>query len=65
MGSTRVTYSSRPDATRQGEISTLSAVYKFVLERKKAIEASDGGKSCSGPAQTSNHHKGGPNLKSP
>jgi hypothetical protein len=39
MNSPRITYTPRPDATPEGELSALSAVYKFILdchERKKA-----------------------------
>jgi hypothetical protein len=56
-------YKTRSNAIRQSEVSALSAVYKFVLERKKAAEASDGGKRRSDRAQISNHHEGGLNLK--
>jgi hypothetical protein len=43
MNSPRITYTPRPDATPEGELSALSAVYKFILdchERKKAAPAS-------------------------
>jgi len=34
----QVTYRPRPGATPAAELSALSAVYKFVLETKKAAE---------------------------
>ncbi len=38
MNSPHVVYKPRPDATPETEISALRAVYKLVLERKKAVE---------------------------
>ena len=38
MNSPHVVYKPRPDATPETEISALRAVYKLVLERKKAAE---------------------------
>jgi hypothetical protein len=41
MNSPRITYSSRPNATAQGELDTLPTVYKFILDchaKKKAAE---------------------------
>jgi hypothetical protein len=32
----KITYTPRPDATPETELSALTAVYKFVLESKKA-----------------------------
>lgn len=33
MGSPRVTYYARPDATPEDELHALATVYRFVLER--------------------------------
>ena len=45
MDSARVTYAPRVDATLEGELAALAAVYAFILEchaKKKAAEASGG-----------------------
>jgi hypothetical protein len=45
MDSARVTYAPRADATPEGELAALAAVYAFILEchaKKKAAEASGG-----------------------
>ena len=38
MGDVQLTYTPRPDATPEAELSALAAVYKLVLESKKAAE---------------------------
>ena len=38
LGNPRITYSVRSDATPETELSALVAVYKLVLESKKAAE---------------------------
>jgi hypothetical protein len=45
MNSTHVTYTPRPDATPENGLSTLAAVYTFVLQchaNKNAAESSGG-----------------------
>ena len=45
VSNTRLTYTPRPDATPEGELAALTAVYQFILvahTRKKAAEASGG-----------------------
>ncbi len=42
MSSPRIAYKARPDATPEGELNALAAVYKFVLDcraKKKAAPA--------------------------
>ncbi|MBA3426749.1 MAG: hypothetical protein H0U04_19920 [Rubrobacter sp.] len=39
MSSPNVTYASRPDATPEGELSALSAVYRFILDAHPMKEA--------------------------
>jgi hypothetical protein len=36
MSSPRITYTPRPDATPEGEISALAAVYRFILFESRA-----------------------------
>jgi hypothetical protein len=38
MSSPRITYAARQDATPEGELNALAAVYLFVLARTKAAE---------------------------
>lgn len=33
MSSPRITYTSRPDATSEGEVAVLANVYQFILSR--------------------------------
>jgi hypothetical protein len=39
MSSTRITYAPRPEATPEGEVSTLAHVYRFVLDARAKKEA--------------------------
>jgi hypothetical protein len=43
-GDSRVTYSPRPDATPEGELTALAAVYRFLLDRRERsdVAAADG-----------------------
>ena len=36
MSSTRITYTPRPDATPEGELNALAAVYRFILFESSA-----------------------------
>jgi hypothetical protein len=41
MNSSRITYTSRPDATPEAELSVLANVYRFILDchaKKMAVE---------------------------
>jgi hypothetical protein len=38
MSSPRITYAARQDATPEGELNDLAAVYAFVLARTKSAE---------------------------
>ena len=42
MNSTTITYTPRPDATPETELSVLAQVYRFILETKKAAEPTPG-----------------------
>jgi len=41
MSSARITYTPRPDATRESELDALAAVYKFVLECHASKKGAD------------------------
>ena len=40
MSSPRITYTPRPDATPEGEVNALAAVYRLILDSKKAFPES-------------------------
>jgi hypothetical protein len=40
MSSPRITYTPRPDATPEGELTALAAVYRLILDSKKAAPES-------------------------
>jgi hypothetical protein len=44
MGSTRLTYSPRPDATPESELDALAAVYAFVLKCQEQTAAEQSGR---------------------
>lgn len=39
-GAPPITYTPRPDATPEGELNALAAVYRLILDRKKAAPES-------------------------
>ena len=53
LGNPRIIYSVRSDATPETELSTLAAVYRFVLESKKAA----------GPAPEPNDRDGSSKIR--
>jgi hypothetical protein len=53
VNSPRFTYTSRPDATPEAELSALAAVYRFILDshaKKMAAEPTPEPDSCSDAA---------------
>ena len=43
MADPTITYSMRPDASQEAELSALAAVYRFVLDSRKKKEGSHPG----------------------
>jgi hypothetical protein len=52
-GDSRVTYSPRPDATPEGELTALAAVYRFLLDRRERSDVA----AADGPEERGEHAK--------
>lgn len=39
MGSTRILYTPRPDATPEGEVAALASVYRFIIDCREKENA--------------------------